>query len=69
MKDREFVIGLVWAAYWLDRWHGEDRYAGDMLVEALGQKDLGYAQRVARAEEYRFRRGFWARLKRRTNPR
>jgi hypothetical protein len=62
--DRGFVIGVVMAAWWLHRAHGEDSYAKDLLRETFGLAGIDEARRLARRESYDFRRGFWAEVKR-----
>lgn len=61
---RGFDIGVIYAAWWLESAHGEDTYAADMLREAVGRHGVGRIQRLAQREGYHFRRGFWARVRR-----
>lgn len=60
---RGFVLGVVHAAWFLNRMHGEDGLAEELLLE-LGPS-LPRLQRIASSEDYRFKAGFWATLKRR----
>ena len=67
MKDREFLLGVLWAVWWLHYGHGEDRYAEDILIETVGASERGIdqMQQLARREQYGFKRGFWAKVRRR----
>ena len=58
-----FVLGVIHAAWFLHRMHGQDTLAADLLLE-LGPSTAGL-QRIARHEEYAFKRGFWADVHRR----
>lgn len=58
----DFVIGTIYAAWFLVRAHGEDNYAKEMLN---GVAPVAALQRLARREDYRFPRGFWAQMRRR----
>lgn len=62
--SQEFDLGVLWAAWWLHHGHGEDTYAEDFLIETFGANGIARTQRLAAREDYRFRRGFWAEVKR-----
>jgi hypothetical protein len=56
-EQREFYLGVLWAAWWLHHAHGEDMYA-ELLMRESGP--ISTFQRLARREEYHFKRSFWA---------
>ncbi len=60
-EQREFLLGVLWSAWWLHRSHGEDQLAEWLMNETA---PISTFQRLARAEEYQFKRGFWARMRR-----
>ena len=60
--DREFLIGVLWAAWWLHSGHGEDTYAGDLILESIGEQGVSTMRRLARTEQYRFKPEFWTAL-------
>lgn len=64
-RDRRsgFVLGVLHAAWFLNYMHGEDSFAEELLLE-LGPS-IDALQRLARAEEYQFKAGFWSQLRRR----
>lgn len=55
-ERRGFCLGVLWAAWWLHYGHGEDSMAADMLVESMPALT---ARRMAREQDYQFKRGFW----------
>jgi hypothetical protein len=59
-----FILGLIYAAWWLNRMHHEDSLAVDLLHEC-GESPTRL-RRIARREQYRFSRGFWSSLQRRS---
>jgi hypothetical protein len=63
VKDSEFLLGVLWSAWWLHWGHGEDTMAADMMRETA---PIDKFRRLAAREEYHFQRGFWAAAKRRT---
>lgn len=62
-----FVLGVVHAAWFLHRMHGDDQNAEELLLE-LGPS-IDTLRRLARKEEYCFKRGFWQWLERRRDSR
>lgn len=50
------------AAWHLQHGHGEDTYAEELIAMAGPLETL---RRLAKAEDYQFKRGFWATLRRR----
>lgn len=59
MASREADLGVLYAAWWLHKLHGEDSYATELLMEWCGQPGLNRMRALARREQYKFRRGFW----------
>jgi hypothetical protein len=55
-EQRGFLFGVMWAAWWLHSGHGEDTYAADLLRESMSAST---ARRIARQQDYLFKRGFW----------
>lgn len=60
-RNRDFLFGVIYAAWFLQHSHGMDSLAEE-LMRTCGPLDT--LQRLAREEDYRFKRGFWAELKR-----
>lgn len=56
-ERRGFLLGTLFAAWHMHRGHGEDTYAEELLTQAA---PISTFKRLARAEDYQFRRGFWA---------
>lgn len=63
-KPTEFLLGVLWSAWFVSSAHGYDSFAEEMLLEVSGVGGVAEMQRLARYHEYHFRRGFWAELKR-----
>lgn len=61
--EREFLIGVLWGAYFLHTQHGCDQLAAELLCTS-GSAQMW--QRIARAEKFKFQRGFWAYMQRRS---
>jgi len=59
---RGFLLGIIWSAWFLHSGHGEDTYAEELLRESA---DIDVLQRLACREQYHFKRGFWAEIRRR----
>jgi hypothetical protein len=64
VSDREFLLGILWSVWWLHSAHGEDTYAEDLLLETVGSACIERMRRLAIREQYHFKRGFWAELRR-----
>jgi hypothetical protein len=62
-----FDRGVLFAAWWLHYAHGEDTYAADLLIEAVGRPGLDRMRRMARRDGFRFARGFWSDVKRKAS--
>ena len=62
-ESRGARLATLFAAWHLYCGHGEDTYAEELLMQFDG--DIARWQRLARREDYHFRRGFWAGLRRR----
>ncbi len=60
--SRDFLLGVIVSAWHLHVGHGEDTYAEEILLNAASAETM---RRLARKEDYQFKRGFWAELKRR----
>lgn len=62
-RDHGADLGVLYAAWWLSRAHGEDSYATTLLIEWCGRRGLPRMQALAHKEQYTFRRGFWTAAK------
>ena len=60
--ERHFLLGIIWAAWFLHAGHGEDTYAQELLDNMGPVQSL---RRLAHAEGYEFKRGFWREVERR----
>ncbi len=58
---RDFLIGVLWGAWFLCSAHDQPSMATELLD---GMGSVASLRRLARAEEFVFPRGFWAELKR-----
>jgi hypothetical protein len=65
-ERRSFLLGVMWAAWWLHSGHGEDSYAAWLLRESM---PVDTARRMARKEQFQFKRGFWQQSELRRSPR
>lgn len=65
-EQREFLLGVLWSAWFLHSAHGCDQLAQDLMFETVGRKNIQRMRRLAQAEQHHFKRGFWPDTQRRS---
>lgn len=60
-SNHDFMLGVLWAAWVLHSAHGQDSIASELL---RGTASVDTFRRLARQEDYPFRRCFWADVRR-----